>query len=171
MPKPRLEVPIARAQEVLRYEPETGKLYWKVKTADKVVVGREAGCHQGKRDVVVAIDGTTYQAHRLIWAIVTGEQPPNTIDHVDMNTYNNRWENLRAADESRNGGNRLAQKNNKSGTKGVYFYPVKLQKPWLARLQYRGVIRLNTYFATKEEAAAAYAEAASKWFGEFARTA
>lgn len=164
-----LEVPVDRVREILRYEPETGKLYWKVKVADKVVVGREAGSSTGRRDVRVSIDGVLHQAHRVIWAIVTGEQPPAIIDHKDLDTRNNRWENLREADWSTNGGNRFAQKNSASGIKGVYYYPER-KKPWLARLQRDGTLRLNRFFATQDEAVAAYRAAAEEWFGEFART-
>jgi len=165
------EIPIDRVREVLWYEPWTGDFYWRVKTGDKCVVGAKAGSVSPRRDVLIGVDGLVYPGHRLAWAWMTGTQPPNVLDHKNMNTWDNRWENLRAATGTENNANRAAQSNHKTGgTKGVYHYPHLPRRPWLARLQSQGVIRLNRYFATQEEAAAAYAEAAKQWFGEFART-
>ena len=165
----RLQIPVDRIIFSLRYDPETGDFYWKQKISDKVVIGRKAGSTAGKRDVRISVDGVLYEAHRLAWAIMTGEQPPHAIDHVDGDTRNNRWKNLRAATISQNGANRPMQSNNRSGTKGVYFYADRKGKPWLARLSCQGKIRLNKRFATKEEAAAAYADAARQHFGEYSQ--
>jgi hypothetical protein len=165
-----IDIPIARVRAVLWYEPWSGRFYWREKIADKVVVGREAGNDTGRRDVRISIDGVLYQGHRLAFAWMTGEQPPQNLDHRDLNTRNNAWENIRPATHSTNGANRPVQVNNLStGVKGVYHYPDR-KKPWLARLQCRGALRLNRFFATQDEAVAAYRAAALEWFGEFART-
>ena len=164
----RQVIPIERVNKVLRYEPDTGKFYWKVKVSDKVVVGREAGNSTGRRDIRITLDGVMYGGHRLAWAIMTGEQPPPLIDHEDRDTRNIRWKNLREATYAENGANML--RNNKpsaTGHRGIYHYPLR-KKPWLARLQFEGSLRLNKYFATQDEAVAAYREAAAEWFGSFA---
>lgn len=148
----RREIPIERVRQALSYDRVTGVFRWREKIADKINVGDIAGNKTGRRDVRISIDGVLYQAHRLAWAIVTGEQPPDLIDHEDLDTRNNRWSNLRDATTSLNGANRVAQINSRSKVKGVY-----------------GVIRLNRYFPTQEEAAKAYAEAARKYFGPFWR--
>ena len=169
--KTRLEIPIERIAEVLRYDPDTGKLFWRKKIAPKCVVGREAGNGTGRRDIRISVDGVLYQAHRLAWVIMTGEQPPTLVDHADLDTRNNKWTNLRAASMSDNGANRPTQSNSRSGVKGVYHYPTHSPaRPWLARLQRNGVIVLNRYFPTQAEAAAAYESAAKEAFGQFART-
>lgn len=164
-----MEIPIARIRAVLWYEPWSGDFYWREKTADKVVVGSMAGSDTGRRDIRIGIDGVLYQAHRLAFAWMTGAQPPQNIDHRDLDTRNNRWENIRPATHSTNGANRPHQKNSQTGIKGVHHYPTR-KKPWLARLQCEGTLRLNKYFATQDEAVAAYRAAAEEWFGEFART-
>lgn len=164
-----ISIPVDRVSEVLRYDPESGRFFWKKKTADKVVVGREAGNATGRRDVRISIDGVLYQAHRLAWVIMTGDQPPACIDHVNGDSRDNRWGNLREATISQNGANRNEQSNSATGTKGVHFYPGRA-KPWLARLRCRGKMRLNRYYATKDEAESAYSKAAKQHFGEFART-
>lgn len=101
---------------------------------------------------------------------MTGEQPPQHIDHKDMDTRNNRWENLRGATCSTNGANRPAPRTNTTGMKGVYYYPnVRGSKKWMARITKDRKLMLNKMFATKEEAASAYRKAAVDLFGEFAR--
>lgn len=165
----RREIPIERVRSVLRYEPESGKFFWKEKIADKIIVGREAGNSTGRRDIRISIDGVLYQGHRLAWAIMTGEQPPDLIDHCDLDTRNNRWGNLRAADTASNGANRKAQANGATGSKGVHYYPAR-KSPWLARLSVRGEIKLNRYYGSREQAEDAYAMAAAKYCGEFARS-
>lgn len=163
-----LEIPIDRVRAVLRYEPWTGNLYWTEKITDKVTVGARAGCAT-KLYIFIGLDGKLYAAHRVAYAWMTGEQPPPVLDHHDLNTKNNRWENIRPATHSTNGANRPHQKNSQTGVKGVHYYPDR-KKPWLARLQCQGALRLNKYFATQDEAVAAYRSAADEWFGEFART-
>ena len=91
-------------------------------------------------------------------------------DHVNMNKLDNRRKNLRVVSGQMNGINRLANKNNKSGYKGVFLAPKKFKlKPWRAQIK---VNHKSTYlgtFFTKEDAALAYNKAAKKYFGNFAR--
>jgi hypothetical protein len=166
--RPTIEIPIEEIRRVLDYDLMTGAFRWKVRVADKVRVGQVAGSNVGSKYTRIMVGGVMYQAHRLAWAYMTGEQPPQVIDHENGNRLDNRWANLRAADVSTNGANRPAQRNSRTKTKGVHHYP-GLKKPWLARLTCRGQIKLNRYFATEQQAAEAYAAAAALHFGEFAR--
>ena len=51
------------------------------------------GYHVGK------FRGSTYFHHRVIWFLMTGEDPgEQTVDHKDRDRSNNRWENLRLLD-------------------------------------------------------------------------
>lgn len=165
----RIEIPIERVRVVLAYEPDTGLFRWREKVADKVVVGSVAGNATGRRDVRISIDGVLYSGHRLAWAMMTGEQPPDLIDHINGDTRDNRWLNLREASTSQNGANRTAQANSRSKMKGVHHYPDRKRKPWLARLSCGGVIRLNRYFRTQEAAARAYERAGRRYFGPYWR--
>ena len=70
----------------------------------------------------INIDGRLYYAHRIVWKMHYGEEPPKYIDHVDGDPSNNRPDNLREATQSQNQVN--AKKNmrsNTSGLRGVYW--------------------------------------------------
>lgn len=105
-------------------------------------------------------------AHRLAWLIVTGEAPPNGIDHRNGTPFDNRWSNLRAADQSDNCGNKRGGRNTATGVKGVYPNKGGFQ----AKIEKRGhKISLGTYRSV-EEAKAAYDAAAKVLHGQFFRS-
>lgn len=89
------------------------------------------------------------------------------VDHRNTNKLDNRFENLRNASKVDNGGNRGANKNNKSGFKGVDIHDKK-RGVWRAQIAYKGKKINLGYYATPEEAALAYNNAAVEYFGEFA---
>src|SRR5262249_16415636 len=108
-----------------------------------------------------------YREHQLAWFYMTGRWGRPTIDHRDGNAANNRWNNLRRATWSQNNANRRRPRHNTSGYKGVYFdrtsgnWRAHICKDW--HTNYLGL------FPTAEAAHAAYAAAARKHHGEFAR--
>ena len=152
----------------LRYEPETGALFW-TKPGHLVRAGDRADrlAHRGR---VIAALGTAIAAHRAAYLVMTGRLPSAVIDHINGDPSDNRWSNLREATHAENLRNRGAQRDNASGFKGVYFCDRGIR-------HYRAVIVLNKrkiylgVFATPEEAHAAYCVAAEKYHGEFARVA
>jgi len=72
----------------------------------------------------VQVDSTTYLAHRIIWKMVHGEEPPEMIDHIDGDGTNNRTVNLRAADNSLNQRNAVSQRDRPFPV-GVHYMPSK----------------------------------------------
>lgn len=99
--------------------------------------------------------------HRLI-AGINGLD----VDHRDGDGLNNRRLNLRPANESQNGANRGISKNNSSGFKGVSIR----KSSFLVHIQVLGKKMHVGCYRTPREAALAYDIAATKHFGEFART-
>lgn len=157
----------AEARQFLDYDPLTGVLRWREPTSTRMKVGDVAGNCRADGYILVRINLRRYVASRVIWLMMTGEWPPVEIevDHRDGDPANMRWENLRLAAHQQNMINRKLQVNSSSGLKGVSLAKGR----WRARINLgRKEIGLGT-FATKEEAAVAYAAAAKKLYGEFNR--
>lgn len=88
------------------------------------------------------------------------------VDHKKGNTIDNRKFNLRICGQHQNRMNRVVNKNNRTGYKGVY----KMQSSEKFKAQIcvsKTNIHLGTFF-TIIEAAKAYNSAALKYHGEFA---
>lgn len=109
-----------------------GKLFWRTKTARKIVVGAEAGTFRRTdkyRQIMLA--GTIYRTHRLVFLYHHGFMP-ELIDHIDRDPTNNKIENLREASRSENSCNSKIRCDNTSGVKGVVWD--KSKRKWAARL-------------------------------------
>lgn len=145
-----------RANELLRYDPDTGDLVRKVTRSHNAVEGDVAGSPDKMGYIQIQIDGKLYKAHRLAWLLQTGELPSAHIDHADGISSNNRWANLRLATPSQNLRNARLRSDNKSGFKGVCRYKGR----WLAQIQTNGKCRHLGMFDNPEDAHAAYMKAA-----------
>lgn len=160
--------------QLLSYDPETGKLFWKErgpewftesskrsaaqkaniwngKNANRLISTRSAGGY-----LSVKIAGSNYLVHRVIWKMMTGDDPI-TIDHIDGDTVRNVWRNLRSVVHAVNAKNQKKSSANKSGVTGVYWS--RRHSKWVARLSIgRRKIHLG-YFDTLSGAAAARRDA------------
>lgn len=105
-----------------------------------------------------------FRSH-IVWALHKNEWPVR-LDHENRNTEDDRIENLREATASQNAANSKKKCNNTSGYKGVKKVVTRWKTKWTATI---GETRkhLGT-FGTPEEAHAAYLEAATQKYGEFA---
>ncbi|WP_438455326.1 HNH endonuclease [Vreelandella venusta] len=74
----------------------------------------------GYRSLRVPCFGTTLLSHRIAWMCMNNQSPPAQIDHLNGDSLDNRWLNLRDG-EKVNKTNCLMYKNNKSGVTGVYW--------------------------------------------------
>jgi hypothetical protein len=165
--------PQSLLRECLDYDPETGIFRWKKPArTGRNRVGQIAGTvRNGYRFIGVPGYGQL-GAHRLAWIYVHGPTIGGAeIDHRDTDPSNNAIDNLRLATSSEQKQNKKVQSNNRSGLKGAFYHAAHKVKKWRTQIKVGEKVIFLGYFETAEEAHEAYAEAAIKHFGEFARTA
>ena len=148
-----------RLWESFTYAPLTGQLYRD---------GAPVGGVTAKGYITLRLDGVPYYAHRLVWKWCSGHDPAAEVDHINGTRTDNRISNLRPADRAQQTANSARRHNNRSGYKGVNFYP-RLNR-WVAQIQKHKKKHHLGYFTTAEEAAAAYAAASLELHGEFGRS-
>ncbi len=106
--------------------------------------------------------------HRVILGLTTtgksGTHPD--VDHISMDTLDNRRVNLRAASRSQNKANQRAQNGNRTGYKGVSV--MRRCARWRADIGYQGRVVYLGSFRSPEDAARAYDAKARELFGEYA---
>jgi hypothetical protein len=144
------------------YDNQTGVLTWARRPARCVHVGDVAGVVKSDGYRAVTWRGRSYMAHRIAWAIITGDWPIGQIDHRDGKRDNNSAENIRDVDQSTNMQNqrRAMASNASSGTLGVHFY--RRTKRWRASIWVDGKNTYLGYFGSKDEASSAYLTAKRK---------
>lgn len=167
-------------QKLLRYDAETGKLFWKTRCVGAFPDSRAAkswNTRYAGKEAFTACNNYGYLvgnvnyvlclASRVAWAITYGRWPRHDIDHINGNRSDNRLKNLREATRSDNLCNRGPQSNNTSGHKGVYWS--KRAGRWEASIGKEGCVKYLGRFESLVDAEAAYRAAAAKMHGEFAR--
>lgn len=141
-----------RLRELLHYDPETGEFMW-----------RHAGTVGPDGYVQINIDGKLYYGQRLAVLYMTGEWPEDIVDHDNRNRSDNRWENLKSSDASRNAMNSGLYSTNTSGVRGVCWH--KKRQKWHAKIDVRGTRVHLGYYDSIEEAKTARDEAMEKYHG------
>lgn len=123
--------------KILAADHETGRLYWLTRTPDMFQTGRHTAAHtcakwnaaRAGREAFTALTmngylhgriwGRGYLAHRVIWALATGEWPTDQIDHINGNRSDNRLCNLRSVSHAENAMNVRRPASNTSGHIGI----------------------------------------------------
>lgn len=146
MPKPL--PPVETLRKILRYDPDTGRLFWKSRTPDlfKTTRGKklrtaEHACRQfndrfagteaftakqsGGARVGQLLGKGSFLAHRIAYAIYHGVEVQGEIDHINGDRSDNRIVNLRLATRSEQSRNMPRPCTNTSGRIGVF---------WISRL-------------------------------------
>lgn len=157
----------------LDYDPWTGEVFWKERPVEDFsgaqnpvkaqrnwngrCAGRLAGARCGRYSVL-SLGGVRFCVHRLIWVMMTGDDPGELIDHINGDGHDNRWCNLRLASRSQNSRNRRPKAGGTSRYLGVCLY--RPTGKWLAQISVDGRSRNLGYFRDEEEAARAYDRAA-----------
>lgn len=148
----------------LRYDPNSGNLYWKV-SRQCVKEGDIAGtCYQNQY-LRVTVNYKRYGNHRVAWLLTHGEWPKGRLDHIDRDPSNNRISNLRLATHEQNMQNRKVAKNSKSGTTGVAFD--QRRNSWVAYIQVKGKTIHLGRSKDKNTVIALRKSAETKYFKEF----
>lgn len=160
-------------RQLLRYEPETGKLFWRerpvsmfsserhCKTWNTKYANREAFTRTDPYGYKVSsILDHPYRAHKIIWAIVHGVWPADEMDYITGNKSDTRLSNLQEASHQENSKNTKRRSDNISGVAGVGWH--SQTKMWRARVKVNGKEVYLGLFATVEEAAAVRQRAAAR---------
>lgn len=114
----------------------------------------------------VRYEGRFYPPAHLIWVLHYGYWPDQIVDHRDGNRKNTKIDNLREATYQQNQFNKVGFGQYPKGV--VFKDDARRKKPWSARIRINGrKVPIGAY-ATMEEAAEAYRQAAEKYQGEFA---
>ncbi len=114
-------------RQLLRYEPDTGKLFWLyrpdgLKKWNTRYADKEAfTCTDAYGYRIGNLQKVGLKAHRVIWAMVHGEWPEHDIDHINGCRSDNRLVNLRHATRAQNLSNQRVVTGS-SGYKGVKLF-------------------------------------------------
>jgi len=162
----RRRVTRARLRALLDYNSKTGEFRWRERVRRAIQRSDMVGSLDRDGYRRITINRRSYAAHHLAWLYMKGHWCPQMIDHRDLDRSNNGWTNLRRATSSQNNANKPLYRNNACGLKGVS--PDKSR--WRATIYKNGRKHHLGMFATPQAAHAAYAKAARKLFGKFART-
>lgn len=101
-------IPIDRLRQCLRYEPDTGLLFWKTREEGNIRVNPRLSGKQAMAGISKAgyrngvFMGLALKAHRVCWALHYGEWPKGIVDHIDRCKTNNRIDNLRVVTQREN---------------------------------------------------------------------
>lgn len=140
-----------------------GKLVHKIDGL-RVKAGDAAGWANGNGYLRVHVDGRHLYVHRVVWCLHYGDPKEKLIDHIDCNKQNNKIENLRLSNHSRNGLNKhISKSNSKSGLLGVISSKSKKGTPtFQARVTIDKQLFVIGNFGTAKEAHEAYVYAKSE---------
>lgn len=147
-------------RQLLRYEPETGKLFWLDRPLSFFKAGaksaewgqRKWNSRYAGQEAFTAVRNTGYyhgrifdvgcQAHRVAWAIHHGQWPLGEVDHINGDRKDNRICNLRDIPKAHNQRNMKRNARNKSGVMGVFrVSPTR----WLVSIQEQQVGRFACF--------------------------
>lgn len=150
-------------RKFLRYEAETGHLFWLPRSRsefksdgdhagwNKKYAGRRAlNCVKSYGYLHGTFLGRNLRAHRAAWAIHYGVWPVGVIDHVNGCVTDNRIENLRDVSDQENTMNCRRSSDNRSGVTGVSWHKRDLK--WQAQIQVGGNFQHLGQFSRLEDA-------------------
>lgn len=167
------DIPFAQLNLLLKYEPETGRLFWlerpksmfpddkQARLWNAQYAGKEAFTASNYGYLRSQIGNVFCFAHRVAWTLFYQATPQGQIDHIDRDRANNRISNLRVVTNAENNRNKKMHPTSTTGINGVSFY--KRSGKWRAQIAVNQVRMCLGYFDTIDEAAAAREKANHKY--------
>lgn len=164
---------------LLRYEPETGRLFWRERPESMFADGGHSAAHcaakwntrYAGKEALTALRVHGYRhgsvldkqqaAHRVVWALVYGKWPSQDIDHINGDPADNRIINLRLVTKAENMRNQKRYATNKSGATGVNWF--KRDRTWQAKITVSGQQVHLGYFKNIDDAIAARKAAEARY--------
>lgn len=132
-------------RERLSYDPDSGLIRIRA-------TGRIVGCKNDHGYMLISFERRLYRAHRIAWKMHFGHEPDGEIDHINRDPSDNRLVNLRVVSPAENQLNKGPYSGNL--LKGACFD--KGKQKWKASIRRNGKLLALGYFATAEEAHAAF---------------
>lgn len=122
-------------KSILHYDPDTGILT-RLTDTTRGKAGDIAGDQMPNGYWRVYISPSRWYVHRLAFIYMTGSEPPEDVDHINGDTSDNRWDNLRCVSRQENLVNSKRSKANTSGVTGVSWFRETDQ--WRAQIYCKG---------------------------------
>ena len=157
-----------RLLHLLKYDPDTGHLYWREPQLKKALRGKRVGWQMNDGYIHLEIPEGKFLAHRLIWVMITGAPPKDdqTIDHTNRVRHDNSWRNLRLISDQENRWNRKQR----AGSSMPYVGVRTVGRRFGSRISINGKMKHLGLFATAEEAARAFDNSVRQIRGPLAPT-
>lgn len=153
-------------KQYLNYNPDTGEFTRLIVTSNRAGLGK---CSSQRKDGYyrIQINGKRYYAHRLAFLYMTGSWPKYTVDHIDGDTSNNRWANLRDVRHAVNIQNRTRpNRDSTTGYLGVYYS--KKDKKYIAQCMMNTKSYVFGYFNDPLQASIAVIQGKKNLAGDIA---
>lgn len=151
--RPAIEVAVDELRFLLTYDPGTGIFKHHPANKPARVAGKPAGWINKQGYAYLCINGRSFRAHRVAWAIYYGSWPKGQIDHINGDRSDNSITNLRMVNNADNAKNQCLRVNNTSGATGVTWS--KQRNLWQAQIVRNGKLKSLGHYTDKNDAIAA----------------